>query len=72
MMEITGDGPEELDYLNSDCLDFRQGKLYPRNVPGLGVEVDTGPLDKKAEVTDSSPAYNYPTFRRPDGSYTNW
>jgi L-alanine-DL-glutamate epimerase-like enolase superfamily enzyme len=72
MMEMLGDGPKKLDYLNDDYLDFRAGKLYPRNVPGLGVEVNIAKLDKKAEVTDSTPAYTFPTFRRPDGSYTNW
>ena len=72
MMEITGDGPKKEDYLNSDFVDFKAGKLYPRNVPGLGVEVNPETLEKKAEITDNTAPYSYPTFRRPDGSYTNW
>ena len=71
-MEMLGDGPKPFDYLNSDYLDFREGKLYPINKPGLGVVVNTDHLEKKAEITDNTPAYTFPTFRRPDGSYTNW
>ncbi len=72
MMEMRGHEPGMFDYLNSDYLDFREGKLYPRNVPGLGVEVNPATLEKKVEITDGQANYSYPTFRRPDGSYTNW
>jgi len=53
------------------CLDFRQGKLYPSDRPGLGVELDLKRLTPILEVTryDSNRAQ---TYFRPDGSITNW
>jgi galactonate dehydratase len=53
------------------CLDFKSGKLYPNERPGLGVELDTKPLTLIAEVT--TPITNRAqTYFRPDGSITNW
>ncbi len=53
------------------CLDFKNGKLYPNDRPGLGVELDMKPLKQVAEITQ--PVTNRAqTYFRPDGSITNW
>jgi L-alanine-DL-glutamate epimerase-like enolase superfamily enzyme len=53
------------------CLDFKEGKLYPNERPGLGVELDMKQLTQLLEVTkyDTNRAQ---TYFRPDGSITNW
>jgi galactonate dehydratase len=53
------------------CLDFKNGKLYPNQRPGLGVEIDLKQLTQIAEITEpvTARAQNY---YRPDGSITNW
>ena len=53
------------------CLDFKDGKLYPNDRPGLGVQLDTKQLTPILEVTkyDTNRAQ---TYFRPDGSITNW
>ena len=52
-------------------VDFRDGKLYPNNRPGLGVEIDKTQLTQIAEITQ--PVTNRAqTYFRPDGSITNW
>jgi galactonate dehydratase len=53
------------------CLDFKDGKLYPNDRPGLGVEVDFKPLKQVMEVTQPVTA-RAQTYFRPDGSITNW
>ncbi len=53
------------------CLDFRNGRLYPNDRPGLGVEVDFKPLTLAAEITKPVTA-RAQTYFRPDGSITNW
>ena len=52
------------------CLDFKQGKLYPNERPGLGVELDMKQLTQIGEVTE--PIRNRQLYYRPDGSITNW
>lgn len=53
------------------CLDFKDGKLYPNERPGLGVELDMKALTLVTEVTQ--PVTNRAqTYFRPDGSITNW
>jgi galactonate dehydratase len=53
------------------CVDFKDGKLYPNDRPGLGVELDMKPLTQIMEVKkyDTNRAQ---TYFRPDGSITNW
>ena len=51
-------------------LDFKNGKLYPNDRPGLGVELDLKPLKQIAEITE--PIRNRQLYYRPDGSITNW
>jgi hypothetical protein len=53
------------------CLDFKEGKLYPNDRPGLGVEVDFKPLRQIAEITERI-TNRAQTYFRPDGSITNW
>ena len=50
--------------------DFHNGKLWPRDAPGLGVEFDPKGLDLLAEITERSAPI--PIYHRPDGSLTNW
>ena len=53
------------------CFDFKDGKLYPNDRPGLGVELDMKPLKQIAEVMEPITA-RAQTYFRPDGSITNW
>jgi galactonate dehydratase len=53
------------------CLDFKDGKLYPNERPGLGVELDMKQLKMIAEITEPVTA-RAQTYFRPDGSITNW
>ena len=69
LMEMTGGGPREIPYLPRHY-DFRDGKLWPNERPGLGVEVDTSRLQVAAEVTER--LRPIPLYRRPDNSITNW
>jgi hypothetical protein len=52
-------------------LDFKEGKLYPNDRPGLGVELDMTKLRMVAEITQPVTA-RAQTYFRPDGSITNW
>jgi len=63
-------GGRTIPYLPA-ALDFREGKLYPNDRPGLGVEIDRKQLKMVAEFTQ--PITNRAqTYFRPDGSITNW
>lgn len=53
------------------CLDFKDGKLYPNDRPGLGVELDYTKLTQIAEFTEST-APRSQLYYRTDGSITNW
>jgi L-alanine-DL-glutamate epimerase-like enolase superfamily enzyme len=53
------------------ALDFKEGKLYPNDRPGLGVELDLKPLKLIGEVTQANSARQN-LYYRPDGSITNW
>src|SRR5215831_4959902 len=52
-------------------LDFKDGKLYPNDRPGLGVELDMSKLKQVGEWTERVTA-RAQTYFRPDGSITNW
>jgi galactonate dehydratase len=69
LMEMLGDGTRTWPHLPK-AYDFKDGKLWPNDRPGLGVELDQGKLTLLGE---------YATYRagmllnrRPDGSFTNW
>jgi galactonate dehydratase len=53
------------------CLDFKNGKLYANERPGLGVELDMKQLKLVGEVTQPN-NNRAQTYFRPDGSITNW
>jgi L-alanine-DL-glutamate epimerase-like enolase superfamily enzyme len=69
LMEMLGDGSRTYPHL-PQAYDFRDGKMWPNDRPGLGVEVNMAALSQLGE---------YDTYRagmlmnqRPDGSFTNW
>ena len=69
LMEMLGDGTRSWPYLPKGY-DFKDGKLWPNDRPGLGVVIDQSKLMLIGE---------YATYRagmllnrRPDGSFTNW
>ena len=49
--------------------DFKAGKLYPNERPGLGVTLDVKPLTQIGEVTEP---VRRSIYNRPDGSLTHW
>jgi L-alanine-DL-glutamate epimerase-like enolase superfamily enzyme len=52
-----------------ELLEFRSGKLWPNDRPGLGVTIDEKQLTFVEEMTQGAPG---PTYLRPDGSPTHW
>jgi galactonate dehydratase len=52
-----------------ECHDFKAGKLWPNERPGLGVTVDFKAVQQVAEVTTAGMSRIY---FRPDGSLTHW
>ena len=69
LMEMVGAGPGKEPHL-PPSYDFRNGKIWPNRRPGLGIELDTKPLQLALEVTEQ--VRPIPLFHRPDGSLTNW
>jgi galactonate dehydratase len=69
MMELAGTYKLDIPYLPRH-FDYRDGKLWPNDRPGLGVEIDSTKLKLTAEFTTRNQPL--PLFRRPDGSLTNW
>ena len=53
----------------SEFVDFRDGKCWPNDRPGLGVSVDMAQLTQVAEHTE---AIRGNTYRRRDGSPSHW
>jgi len=52
-----------------EFLDFRNGKVWPNDRPGLGISVDEKQLTFIEAMTDGASG---PTYLRPDGSPTHW
>lgn len=69
LMEMTGGGKRVWPYLNQSY-DFKDGKLWVNDRPGIGVDVDIKKLQAIAEYTEHYAPIQY--NHRPDGSYTNW
>jgi L-alanine-DL-glutamate epimerase-like enolase superfamily enzyme len=73
----TFSGPALMEYNSGgrviahlpEYIDFKQGKLYPNDRPGLGVTLDLKPLKQIGEVTSVG---RRQFFLRPDGSVTHW
>src|ERR1700733_14277 len=61
-------GERPIDYL-PECLDFKQGRLYTNDRPGLGVTLDLKVVKQIGEVT--TPIHRQ-IYKRPDGSLTHW
>ncbi len=69
LMEMRGLGKLEAPHL-PEVYDFRAGKLYPVERPGLGVTFDPSRAELVLEVKEQSRPI--PLYQRPDGSVTNW
>lgn len=69
LMEVAGGRKHEEPHLPLSY-ELHDGKLWPNQRPGLGVEVDIEKLTLLAEVTEH--VEGTPLNRRPDGSITNW
>jgi L-alanine-DL-glutamate epimerase-like enolase superfamily enzyme len=70
MMELAGlYKPDGVAYLPK-AVDYKDGKLWPNERPGLGVEFDATKLRLTAEFTERKQPIRI--FRRADGSLTNW
>lgn len=69
LMEMLGDGHHANPHL-PECYDFRDGKMWSNRRPGLGVTLDTTPLQLVSTITER--ARPVPMLERPDGSITNW
>ena len=69
LMEMVGEGKASYPQL-PEWYDFHDGKMWPNRRLGLGVTLDTKPLQLAAEITER--ARPIPMFHRPDGSITNW
>jgi len=52
-----------------EFLDFRNGKVWPNDRPGLGVTIDEKQLTPIETLTEGASG---PTYLRPDGSPTHW
>jgi L-alanine-DL-glutamate epimerase-like enolase superfamily enzyme len=69
LMEMTRDGARHGDPHLPESYEFRQGKMWPNRRPGLGVTLDTKPLQLVAEITERSRPI--PLAHCPDGSIIN-
>jgi L-alanine-DL-glutamate epimerase-like enolase superfamily enzyme len=61
-------GGRRISYL-PECLDFKAGKAYTNDRPGLGVTADLKQLKQIGSVNQPGKSNIY---RRPDGSLTHW
>jgi L-alanine-DL-glutamate epimerase-like enolase superfamily enzyme len=61
-------GGRPIDYL-PQCLDFKNGKAYTNDRPGLGATLEPKLLTQIGEVTEPGRRNIY---KRPDGSLTHW
>jgi galactonate dehydratase len=61
-------GGRPIDYL-PECLDFKNGKAYTNDRPGLGATLDLKLLTLIGEVTEPG---RRNVYKRPDGSLTHW
>jgi len=56
-----------------ECLDWKDGKAYTNQRPGLGVTLDLSKVKQVGEVTEADTQHIRQNFyRRPDGSLTHW
>lgn len=69
LMEMLGDGSRKYPHL-SDMYDFRDGKMWPNDRPGLGVTINFDALSLIEEYDEYRAGMLM--NQRPDGSFTNW
>jgi L-alanine-DL-glutamate epimerase-like enolase superfamily enzyme len=69
LMEMLGKEKPALPHL-PESYDFREGKMWPNERPGLGVILDTSQIELISEVTEYEEGV--PQYFRQDGSFTNW
>lgn len=67
--EIGGSGLHLPPHLNQAAI-FREGRLWPEKLPGLGVEFNPAGADLISTITERNAPI--PMYYRPDGSITNW
>ena len=70
MMEMLRLGDPRAPHL-PEVYDFRKGKFYPRDQPGLGIEFDPSQVELVLDVAERSDQ-QLRVYQRPDGSITNW
>jgi L-alanine-DL-glutamate epimerase-like enolase superfamily enzyme len=68
LTEMTRGGAHDDPHL-PESFEFSRGKMWPNHRPGLGVTLDTKPLQLVAEITERSRPI--PLAHRPDGSIIN-
>ncbi|WP_439581399.1 enolase C-terminal domain-like protein [Dyadobacter bucti] len=71
MMELGGGEPERPAYFNEDFINFKNGKLYLNDSPGLGVKFDPKKATFVMEVNEKT-KFPHPILKAPDGSIHNW
>ncbi|MCE7067102.1 mandelate racemase/muconate lactonizing enzyme family protein [Dyadobacter sp. CY326] len=71
MMELGGGEPERPPYFNEDFINFKNGKLYLNDSPGLGVKFDPKKATFVMEVKEKT-KFPHPILKAPDGSIHNW
>jgi L-alanine-DL-glutamate epimerase-like enolase superfamily enzyme len=69
LMEMLPRATAGVSYL-PQCFDFKDGKMWLNDRPGLGVTFDEKQLPLMSEITE--PSQPMPVYRRSDGSVTNW
>lgn len=71
MMELGGGEVERPPYFNEDFINFKNGKLYLNDAPGLGVKFDPKKATFLMEVKEKT-KFPHPILKAPDGSIHNW
>ncbi len=71
LMELGGGEPERPPYFNEDFINFKNGKLYLNDAPGLGVKFDPKKATFVMEVKEKT-KFPHPFLKAPDGSVHNW
>lgn len=69
LMEMAGGGRREWPYL-SQSYDFKNGKLWINDRPGIGCEADFSKLQLIGDYAERYAPIK--VLERPDGSYNNW
>jgi L-alanine-DL-glutamate epimerase-like enolase superfamily enzyme len=71
IMELAGGTPERPSYFNEDFVNFKNGRLYLNDKPGLGVKFNPRKAEFVTEIKEKN-QFKHPLLARPDGSVNNW